>query len=277
MKVKLNLIENSYDYLCESCKYFVIADEFGLHDEKLASYENKIKWKMSYVTLVQAFELMLKEGLKTISPILIYEDIDKAINVNSKTVSGAKAITRLSNCKIEMLNKENMDFIKKCIEKRNTYIHCDVEIDSASIKPSYCKLFELYIKLHNKVLPDNQTNLEEILKEKCNKYENILAFTDDYTIFRNEEMRKSDKELFLKDIATNKYTGTCVDINGNVYERIPYGSEEFCAEVDLWEYCPDCSAAIGEFHYKYCDIEICPKCGKQFLACDCEMQIIEKK
>lgn len=276
MKVKLNLLENSYDYLCESCKYFVVADEYGLHDAKLASYENKKKWKMSYVTLVQAFELLLKEGLRTISPILIYEDIDRVINVNSKTVSGTKAIIRLSNCNIDLLNKENMDFIKKCIEKRNAYTHCDVEIDSTIIKPSYCKLFELYINLHNKMLPNHQSKLEMTLKEKCSKYENILEFTNNYVIFRNEEMRISDKEEFLKEIAINKYTGTCVDVDGKTFQRIPYGAEGYDAEA-LWNYCPDCYAAIGEFHYALCDIEVCPKCGEQFFCCDCEMQIIEEK
>jgi hypothetical protein len=34
--------------------------------------------------------------------------------------------------------------------------------------------------------------------------------------------------------------------------------------------CPDCGVAPGEFHATGCDIEQCPYCGHQLLACKCE-------
>jgi len=36
------------------------------------------------------------------------------------------------------------------------------------------------------------------------------------------------------------------------------------------DHCPDCGVAPGEFHLTHCDIEQCPYCGCQLLACPCE-------
>lgn len=35
------------------------------------------------------------------------------------------------------------------------------------------------------------------------------------------------------------------------------------------ETCPDCGAAIGGYHHSGCDNERCPRCGLQFIGCDC--------
>lgn len=272
MKIALNLLENSHDYLQESVRYFVIADEFGTHEEKSSSYSNKIKWKMAYVTLVQAFELLVKELLKSIAPILIYDDIDKPINNNSKTVSGTKGVDRLYNCEVKIMSKDMVGFVKECIAKRNAFIHYDVGIDSTIIKPSYCKLFELYVRIHKELLPD-KAEFENMLKVQCHFYENILQFAKGYVIFRNEEMLPANYKEFLKDIALNKYHGIFTDESGQEFNRIPYGNEPGYNSENMRTYCPDCTAAMGEYHYEHCDIEICPKCGGQLLSCNCNLTL----
>lgn len=277
MKISLNLLDNSYDYLQESYSNYLIADENGAHDEKWSSYENKLKWKIAYVTLLQSFELLIKEVLRNITPILIYEDIDKPISIKSKTVSGTKGLDRLWNCNEGLISRDNINFIKSCIEKRNNFIHYDVEIDSAEIKPNYCKIFEIYVKLHRDSLLYMNQEFDKMLKERCYGYEKILLFANNYIVFRNEEMRIEWKNKFLKEIAINKYNDTCIDKNGKIYKRISYGSENFYNSDEWQEYCPDCTAAIGEFHYEECDIEVCPKCGGQSLSCNCELEIVVTK
>ena len=43
----------------------------------------------------------------------------------------------------------------------------------------------------------------------------------------------------------------------------------------LWESpgkCPDCGVAKGKYHIDGCDWEDCPRCGLQFISCDCEIE-----
>lgn len=49
-------------------------------------------------------------------------------------------------------------------------------------------------------------------------------------------------------------------INGIAYERV----------LVKVETCPDCGAKYGFCHHFGCDQEICPKCKRQLLMCDCE-------
>ena len=78
------------------------------------------------------------------------------------------------------------------------------------------------------------------------------------------------------EFATCKYCGkemvpgsTCeVQVlrfaNGKEYERIPF-TASFDGEV-----CHDCNAGDGCLHHLGCDNEKCPKCGGQFISCDCD-------
>lgn len=138
--------------------------------------------------------------LRNIAPILIYEDIDKPISLKSKTVSGTKGIDRLWNCNEKLLTRDNINFIKSCIYKRNDFIHYNVKIDSSEIKSSYCKLFEMYINLHHESLISMNQKFDKILKEKCYRYENILSFASGYVVFRNEEISIDVKNKYLNKL-----------------------------------------------------------------------------
>jgi hypothetical protein len=58
-------------------------------------------------------------------------------------------------------------------------------------------------------------------------------------------------------------------INGEDYDRIPYGKEaEEWGAADFP--CHDCEASQGQLHVPGCDTEQCPRCGGQALGCECE-------
>lgn len=65
----MNLIENSQDYVINALELFHVDDEFGIHVKEKAVMGNKAKWKLAFVSLVQAFELLLKCGLEQINPV----------------------------------------------------------------------------------------------------------------------------------------------------------------------------------------------------------------
>lgn len=64
-------------------------------------------------------------------------------------------------------------------------------------------------------------------------------------------------------------SGTPVVLNGATYERVRYGDESYVRDIELDE-CHDCGAEPGGYHHAYCDVEQCPRCGEQFIGCDCD-------
>jgi len=58
---------------------------------------------------------------------------------------------------------------------------------------------------------------------------------------------------------------------GKDYLRIAVGEEGdlFYGYDDETFRCHDCNALYGHFHHEGCDCEMCPKCHKQLIGCDC--------
>jgi hypothetical protein len=279
LKFELNLLENSHDYIINSFDLFKIADEYGTHDEQRTKIENKVKWKLAYVTMVQAFELLLKEVLHRIHPNLIYENIDLEKVTDNKTVTFHQAINRVNNFKDNLIDTEKRLFLINCSKLRNEFIHYKVNIQSEQIKSKYCMLYSIYKELHNKLLGED-VNFNK--KRYLSTEGNILSFDEYMTVFRGREVQKDDLINFKKELSENSKYNYYITKNGEKVERIKYGdenkrvSEEYKKKnnVDFsfynsFEICDDCYAKQGEFHNYNCDLEICPVCFDQIISCRC--------
>lgn len=275
MNFELNLIENSYDYINETLFYYKNIGYDESHDEDRNSIEEKRKWKTTFILLVQATELLLKEALFKINPILIYENIDELPNSKNKTITYSKSIIRLSNLKPKLLTKNQVDLLNTCGNIRNDFIHFKVNANSIDIKRKYCKLFELYTKMHYKIFHQKYCNEQY-------KYiiQNILQNAKDFEVFRGIEFTSKELKQFKEDIETYQYYSYILTSDNKAYMRIKYGDEEKFYNFKFntnesyhssdCKYCGDCGVKKGEFHLDACDWEVCPRCGHQLLSCDCE-------
>lgn len=66
-----------------------------------------------------------------------------------------------------------------------------------------------------------------------------------------------------------------VELNGKHYYRLRYSiPSQLVGRVDPDTHrCHDCNAAVNQYHHVGCDMERCPRCGGQFISCNCEEAI----
>lgn len=59
-------------------------------------------------------------------------------------------------------------------------------------------------------------------------------------------------------------------IKGTAFQRIRFGDEKDDRGADRGP-CHDCGVLKGQYHVPCCDVESCPLCGEQSIACECEI------
>lgn len=276
MNMKLNLLENSQDYLINALELYHVADEYGEYQKDTATIENKAKWKLAFVSLVQAFELLMKLGLEKINPILVYENIDSPNLYTERTVKVMTSLKRLTNFGKNPYSNDELVFIKGCIGYRNDYIHYTVDIDFEKIKIRFSKLYSLYCRGYMEFCGEEMQLKIEKLKWV---HKELISFHEEYIFYRGIEVRKDELQSIKEEIekwGKHSYFTTSL---GTQVDRIPFGNEIEHLDRSLissescifYEYCPDCMAMQGEYHMPDCDIEICPICKKQKLSCECDL------
>lgn len=269
MKFELDLLSNSYDYIYNSFDLYDIANEDGIHDEQRSDIRNKVKWKLAFVSMVQAVELLLKEGLYRIHPCLIYENIDFDKSVE-KTVSFQQAINRINNLNDYLIDINKKKFLINCSKIRNDYIHYKVSVESEKIKAKYCMLYYIYKELHNKII---KKEIEFYDKDYKDIEHEIIEYHKNWTVFRGSEFLKNTVEDLKVEINENSKLKYYITNENKKVERIKFGAEnqhrnEFINNDEL-EICDDCCAKQGEYHLVGCDMELCPVCHEQVITCGC--------
>lgn len=266
MEIKLNLFENSHDFLFNSFDLYKVADEYGMHDEQRSSLENKVKWKLAYITLVQAFELLLKAILKNIHECLIYANVDNP----KDTVTYNQAIKRINSYNKLKIEIKEIELIQSCFKKRNDLMHHVVEMTSEEIKTKYSKLFELYKKIHINFLKTEIGYKKDMYKDIEKE---LLQFSKGYVCYRGLEFNPQALKAYKEDLLESQKNKHFITVKGEIVERIKYGEESqyINDEYNSFSliYCGDCAAKLGEYHIDGCDWEVCPVCKKQLLTCDC--------
>jgi Zn-finger nucleic acid-binding protein len=63
-----------------------------------------------------------------------------------------------------------------------------------------------------------------------------------------------------------------LEINGKYYARIPYGNE-YGSHIPFHKRCHDCHVKVGGIHHFGCDMERCPVCRGQLIACGCSSKV----
>ena len=280
MQIRMDLLENSKDFLFSSLELFRIADEDGTHREQRSEKRNKAKWKLAFITLVQATELLLKYLLYLENPLLVFEDIDAEKINREKTVSASKLINRITNVGKSPFSDDEKDLLKSCFKIRNRFIHYDVEIDSERVKQNYAGLYRLYKKVYCELFEEKWIDLEELTTVA----ENIEDFVDrNLVIFRGEEMTREQREVFEEEIRKNSEKSCFIMPDGTAIKRLVFGEENMfllrkgssdrLSPIYDCQYCDDCGAKQGEYHLSPCDLEVCPVCGWQRLSCGCNLDL----
>jgi hypothetical protein len=66
-----------------------------------------------------------------------------------------------------------------------------------------------------------------------------------------------------------------LNIGGTAYFRVKLGSEHRGLQ-EFGARCGDCNVTRGSLHHLHCDMEECPKCAGQLIACGCVSEFLPK-
>jgi hypothetical protein len=252
-KISLSLLENAYDSLNAS-----------LERAELSVVDSRA-WKLAIFLLVHALELLMKERLRRDHRLLVFTNVDKP----SHTVSMEVALSRLQAVGVA-IEAADASAIRQAIEWRDKIAHYEFELVTDELERTYALLFEfahsfherqLGAELHPHISPENwatEAQLMEVFRSQFITYNGVPVIPS-----------------WPKEIVTAQGVRT-VEIEGQAYERIAYGGETRWQQDGDSSYalipCHDCAAVKGQLHVPGCDVESCPRCGGQFITCECSIR-----
>jgi hypothetical protein len=268
--LRLSLLQNAYEYLNESLVQLSRAREQG----------DQLSWKSALLNITFCIELMLKERLRREHHLLIYANIDRfrPITRETTTVSWKVLIERLHYVLGSEFSELDAGRLSLAQLYRNQMLHYDVFLEFPDAYHDFANLLNFVSKFYSTFLRRNE---EDYLR---NHIRQNLWFEEDELVFAFEEEIVFYNDIFmsisLKDELEKEQGRADITLDGEIFKRIPYGSSKEYSGLDLGDYssrpCGDCKAGKGQFHLLGCDIERCPKCGRQLLSCRCKTADFEK-
>lgn len=272
MKIVLDVLENSKEFLFDSLDLYAQGYSDDNHENPKDVVLLRRKWKLAYISLVQAVELLLKHAIAMVAPNLLLPNVD-AKPVIEKTITFEQCLSRIVNFTKIPIDDTEMIRLRNCAKLRNQLIHYKVDISTQEIQIRYSSLLKIYSSLYLKI---EGKEIEWQTGEQKRIVSNLRYFEDNMTIKRGVDIRKTDIENFENDIALAQKHKYFINKNGFVRERIKLGEEHKYIKTEIgtlfdWPYCDDCTAKQGEYHLDLCDLERCPFCYGQALSCECEV------
>jgi hypothetical protein len=220
------------------------------------------EWPFAMLHLTQSLELMLKQRLQNIHPILIYDNIDHP----KHTVSLEQALLRMEALGIAVDEREKLN-IRKAADIRNRVVHYEVELNRFEWKKIYAQIFEFVHFFHRKYL-GSEIHAYIARENWPVEARLMLFFKKNFVTYNGVQMHKGNP----KDIVAAQRVDFFLNARGRKYARIKYGDEPGWlgfntnfADIP----CHDCGVIKGQYHADGCDVEECPKCHHQLLGCGC--------
>ena len=186
MMLKLNLFENGVDSMKHGMEHFVKSD-----------------YKYAILHIFHGIELLLKESLRIIHPVLIYRDIDSLVKENSYTVGFSDLIIRLEN--FHLINRSQTAPLQILRDNRNRIAHKNINLNKESaenILGESLKFIEefsikkLNINFKDNVGEDNWNKIEEIIYSYNERLEKALGQVDEHLPIGKEAAISGEEALY---------------------------------------------------------------------------------
>lgn len=230
--LKYRLLDNGIDSIKHGIEHFLTGEK------------DNINYKYAILSIFHGLEMILKEKLLRINPILIYNDIDKEINEDQQTVGFDRLYIRLKNTGIE-LRSSDYRIIKKIQKIRNQIEHKEVAIDINETKLIIGSSIEFLIKFMRKEL-GKELKDEVSDDDKYKTLVNMINFFDEQIKLVEEEIEKEisqidPKERSAVDIA---FCPECNERTIIIRKNAKEATCRFCKEKFNVYYCINCSIPI---------------------------------
>ena len=123
-RLKFTLSENARDFLEDALSNAVAAEK------------RPKRWKFAVLSIVQSIELSLKELLREVHPLFVYQNIDKP----SKTITLDLAVSRLNRIINLELSEDEENALKLAKETRHEIVHFEVDSNLEELKLAFSRL-----------------------------------------------------------------------------------------------------------------------------------------
>lgn len=230
-KVRYSLAENGIDSITHGIDHFLQGEK----DTK--------NYKYAILHIFHGVEMILKEKLLRINPILIYSNIDKEIKEDHHTVGFERLYIRLKNTGIE-LGESDCKIIQRIQKIRNQIEHKETVIEIEDAKFIIGRSIEFLIKFMRKELKMElkktiDTDRYKILVNMIDFYDEKVKIVEGEI---NHDIAGIDpKERSSVDVV---FCPLCDERTVIVKECENEVTCHFCGESFLVYYCDRCSIPI---------------------------------